>query len=418
MRGAISARTYLAVLAISGVVGFALIWAWVAWMPLAFLDPEYPAWLAKERMLARCDLGNLVIVGDSRAAADIEPARLPVPATNLAVGGGEPIEAYAAIRRVLACPHPPSRVIVSFDAGHFMLPDLFWERSVGFGFLSHAEVEQLRHVSDRLGDRSVYSVMRADGLPPRLREALYAIHFPSLYFASLLHGGVALRWWENRATLARTTSRRGQYFFGTADGSDAIAVEGHLAHFAPLPVLDWYFDRTLALLAKHGIAVDFVAMPMNETTWHAVRPALRDGFAAYLAGYTARYANFHVVGPVMPHWPDRLFGDAFSHLNPEGAARLSERFRVWLGGTETQAELIGPSGRSAVDDGGGPVQGASREACLGGLGVVVGRGRSGGERCPVVQRVGVDHRTQPRGGLAHRADIDAAAPADQIVGGA
>ena len=62
-------------------------------MPLAFLDPEYPAWLAKERMLARCDLGSVVIVGDSRAAVDIEPTLLPVKTTNLAAGGGEPIEA-------------------------------------------------------------------------------------------------------------------------------------------------------------------------------------------------------------------------------------------------------------------------------------------------------------------------------------
>ena len=28
----------------------------------------------------------------------------------------------------------------------------------------------------------------------------------------------------------------------------------------------------------------------------------------------------------MPDWPDRYFGDAFSHLNPPGAALLSARF--------------------------------------------------------------------------------------------
>jgi len=30
-----------------------------------------------------------------------------------------------------------------------------------------------------------------------------------------------------------------------------------------------------------------------------------------------------VVGPAMPSWPDRLFGDGFSHLNPEGAELFS-----------------------------------------------------------------------------------------------
>lgn len=299
-------------------------------MPLAFLDPEYPAWLAKERMLAQCDLGSLLVIGDSRAAVDIEPTRLPVKTTNLAVGGGEPIEAYSAVRRALACPEPPARVILSFDAGHFMRPDLLWERSVGFRFLDPREVAELRRVSQRLGDLSIYGMKRADGLPPRARAALYSVRFPSLYFASLVHGGVLLRWWENDQALHRAIAARGQYFFGTAPGSDDVAVEGDLDRFAPLPVLDWYFDRMLALLAARGIEVDFVAMPMNEATARAVRPALRDGFAAYLASYAARYPNFHIVGEVTPHWPDRFFGDEFAHLNPRGAALFSDELGAWL----------------------------------------------------------------------------------------
>ncbi len=335
----LSARTYLATLGLIGSAAFALIWAWVAMMPLAFLDPEYPAWLAKERMLAQCNLGSVLIVGDSRAAVDIEPALLPVKATNLAVGGGESIEAWSAVRRALACPQPPARVIVSFDAGHFMRPDLFWERSVGFGFLDPAEVTELRRASQQLGDASIYGMKRADGLPPRLRAALYAVRFPSLYFASLMHGGVLLRWWENSDSLRRAIAARGQYFFGTAAGCNGVAVEGHLDHFALLPVLDWYFDRMLALLAARGIEVDFVAMPMNEATARAVRPALRDGFAAYLASYAARYPNFHIIGNVMPHWPDRLFGDAFSHLNPQGAALFSTGLGAWL--SESHAIPVG-----------------------------------------------------------------------------
>src|SRR5215472_1256881 len=48
----------------------AVIWprgAWVIIAPLTFPDPEYPAWLAKERLLARCDLGELL---DPPAAVD------------------------------------------------------------------------------------------------------------------------------------------------------------------------------------------------------------------------------------------------------------------------------------------------------------------------------------------------------------
>ena len=316
---------------------FALVWAWVALMPLAYLDPEYPAWLAKERMLASCDVGSVLVVGDSRAAVDLMPRRLPGRVVNLAVGGGEPIEAYSVLRRALACPDPPRRVIVSFDAGHFTRPDLFWERSVAFGFVGPAAVARLRRISARLDDWSVYAVRRPDRLAPRVRAAMYAVRFPSLYFAALVRAGGFLRWWENRRALRAALASRGQYFFGTAPGSAVVAADGHLRRFRPLPVLDWYFDRLLRLAQARGIPVDFVAMPMNTATWRAVRPEVRAGFAAYLAGYAARDPDLHIIGPVMPHWPDRFFGDGFSHLNPAGAARYSAVFARWLGQREDAA---------------------------------------------------------------------------------
>jgi hypothetical protein len=317
---------YLLALGAAASVTLALTWLYVALAPLAFLDPEYPYWLAKQELLRRCDLGTVLVVGDSRAAVDIIPTRLGVAATNLAVGGGEAIEAYAAVRRTLACPDVPRRVVVSFDVAHFVQPDLFWDRSVRFGFLDHAELRELRAVSERLGDVSVLDQKHGDGLSRGIRELLYATRFPGLYFNSLLKGGVLLRWWDNRAALREGLAARGQYFFGTEAGSSVVAIDGHLDRFAPLPVLDAYFDRLLALLAARHVEADFVAMPLNASTWRAVRPALRDGFAAYLAGYAARYPNFHIVGPLMPAWDDGWFGDAFAHLNPAGAALFSTRF--------------------------------------------------------------------------------------------
>lgn len=314
---------YFAAAGTALVVSFALVWAWVAAMPLAYLDPEYPSWRAKLDLVDRCDIGEILILGDSRAAADVLPAALPARATNLAVGGGKPIEAYSALTHALRCPVPPRRVLISLDVDHFMQLDLFWERSVRFGFLTHHEVEDVARVAGALGDWRAFAKRQTDGLPPSWRGALYAARFPPLYFSSLVRGGGFLRWWRNQHTLKAGLTARGQYFFGTAAGSNIIAVDGHLGAFRPLPVLDYYFDRLLALLADRGIRADFVSMPINQSTWREVRPALREAFAAYLADYAARYPDFHLLGPTLPHWPDRLFGDGFSHLNPEGAVLFS-----------------------------------------------------------------------------------------------
>ncbi len=256
--------------------------------PLAFLDPEYPAWLAKERMLASCDLGELVVVGDSRAAVDIIPTVLPLSATSLAVGGGSPIEAYVAASRALGCPTPPRRVIVSFNAVHFTEPDLFWERSVHFGFVRDTDPSRFaKPASEQLNDPSVYD-LRRDELTPNAESALYTAHFPSFYFNSLVKsGGIASL--AKSPDLGGHHRRARQYYFGVDAGSGIVAAEGHLETFAPLPVLDHYFDRLLALLAERRTPVDFVAMPMNEATSQSLRPEIREQFAAYLAGYAARY---------------------------------------------------------------------------------------------------------------------------------
>jgi hypothetical protein len=321
---------YLAVLAGAFVAGLALSWAWVAAAPLAFLDPEYPYWRAKQEMLARCDVGRVLLLGDSRAAVAVMPTRIGVPVANLAVGGGEAIEAHAALTRALACATPPERVVLSFDPVHFVRPDLFWERSVRFGFVGLSELRALRRTGERLGDASFSAPHAPDGLPGPVRDVLYAARFPPLFGASLAKAGIALRWPANRRALEAGLASRGQYFFGTDPGSDAVADDARLTGFAVLPVLDAYFEAMLATLSARGIPVDFIAMPVNEATARAMSPAVMAGFAAYLADAAARHGNFHVVGPLLTAWPDRAFGDEYSHLNPQGAARFSDWFGACL----------------------------------------------------------------------------------------
>ena len=326
----LSLRAYVGAFALAAGFVLALVWGWVALMPLAYLDAEYAAWAAKERMLRRCDLGEVIVVGDSRAAAAIMPVLISRVTTNLATGGGKPIEALSVVRRALACPKPPSRVVISFNPAQFLRSDLFWERTVRFGLLGADEVAELERVSRETGDWSVYEDGGGDGLPGRVRAALYELRFPSLYFGSLTKGGVFLRLWSNRRALAAGLASRGQYFFGTDAGCDAVAVEGHLPAFKPLPVLDRYFDRLLALLAARRVRVEFVAMPVNQETWRAVPPALSAAFSAYLRGFGAKYPNFSVLGPTLFAWPDRFFGDRFSHLNPTGARLFSARLAACL----------------------------------------------------------------------------------------
>jgi hypothetical protein len=328
---------FLAISFAAALAVFAAAWIWIAAVPLAFMDPEYPYWLAKQRLLAACDLGDLLIVGDSRAAVDIIPAHLDTRATNLAIGGGQAVEAFVTVARAMQCPVLPKRVIVSIDLTHFVQPDLFWERSVRYGLVGGGPLREVLNNAARLGDASVLAPHHNDHLPPLLRAWLAGIRFPPLYFNALLKGGVLLRWQRNQAALAEGIASRGQYFFGRGAGSVAPASEMRLNRFVPLPVQNDYFDRMLALLQSRGIPVLFVAMPINAATKAAVKPGIERDFAAYLDAFAARYPGFQVTGQLLTVWPDRFFGDDFGHLNPLGAARFSAGFSRLLQETRAQS---------------------------------------------------------------------------------
>ncbi len=325
-----TARAYAAAMAAAALGSFLVLWAWIAFLPLAYLDPEYPFWRAKQELVRSCDLGDLIILGDSRATVGILPSHLPLRATNLAVGGGKPVEAMAILRRVLTCPTPPRFALISFDPGHFMKPDLFWERSVRFGWMDRADLRELAELSAATGDWSVHEARQTDGLPPAVRAALYGLRFPPYYFNSVLKSGGFLRWGTNRAGLAQGLAARGQYYFGTAPGSDGVALDAGLDAFAPAPVLDAMFHRVLARLAASGITAWFVPLPVNDATWQAMRPEVTAGFEAYLAAKALRHDRFAVRRVAEPHWPNQWFGDAFAHLNPAGAERLSRDLAACL----------------------------------------------------------------------------------------
>ena len=264
---------YLALQAATAAASFALVWAWIAVAPMAYLDPEYPVWRAKLAMLQRCDLGQVLIVGDSRAAVDVMPALLPVPATNLAVGGGMPIEAYLAVARALACPVPPRRVVISLDAAHFVRARPVLGAQVKFGFVGPADLALLRRLERETGDASL-AEPEAARRPSRLRCAAGCTPggFRRCISAAWPRAVCSCGCGATRQRLPHTLAARGQYFFGRDDGSSTVASEGHMTAFIPLPVLDRYFDRMLALLAARNIPADFVAMPMNQATDRAVRP--------------------------------------------------------------------------------------------------------------------------------------------------
>ena len=325
----LSSAAFMACFAGSFAAAFALVWLYVATMPMAFLSRDYPLWIAKREMLDRCRLGTAAVFGDSRTLAAVAPDAMPISVTNFAMSGTSPIETYFAVERALRCAVPPKLVVIAHGALKFEGDSDYWNFSARTGFLSYAQMRAVDADATRLHDSELQDLRRGDQLSPALRDALFAARFPSLYFDSLVNAFVATRLHHNREAYRDNLRASGHALFGSANSASAAAGEGWQLGFQVSPLIDLYFDRTLALLAERHVPVVVVSMPVSHATFAAMRPQLGEQFAAYLRGKERDHPGLRFAGPAIPCWPDEFFGDDW-HFNARGAAAYSRDLGPWL----------------------------------------------------------------------------------------
>jgi hypothetical protein len=317
---------YLSVLGLTAGSIFLVLWLLIAAVPLAVLDHEYPIWEAKKHIIDICDSGDLLILGDSRAAVGIIPDRLPVKAVNAAFAGGNIIEAYYAAERAMQCPHPPSRVVVAVSVSRWNDADQFWNRTVRLSLLSLHQLGEVRATAEKIHDSLLARARDETGLPAGLRGWAAATRFPPAYFNSVANSGIGYRYIRNRAVEAAVLAARGYYPIVRDPGHSPVGAEAGMTGFRPAPLLDAYLDRILALLAAHHAEALFVVMPVSESTYDRTPPEVWRAFASYVAKAGARYPVLRLEGPVPPHWADGYFGDSGQHLTKAGALLYTQ----WL----------------------------------------------------------------------------------------
>lgn len=324
-----SLRGFFSTLAGACIILVGCAWIWAANGRMWFLDPEYAMWQAKIEMVERCELGDTVVLGASRAMAGVLPNQLGGSVSNLALGGSSPIENFYMMQRVARCPTPPRRAVMAFLPLFLTRAQTFWERSALFGFLDFDELEEIRTASVRLSDSMLYSSSPWAAPLGLIENYSYHVGLPSYYFAAMVKGRLVGRKARNDLELARTLNSRGQHFFGSAESSNGVAEDALMTHFAVKPVLDDYMVRLLDLLHKEKIETYFASPPLNPATFALMDRQVAVNFVGYLRSLEARFPNFHVLGQALQEFPADHFGDP-EHLNPIGAARWTASLREQL----------------------------------------------------------------------------------------
>ena len=261
--------------------------------------------------------------------AGIDPRQLPFPSSNLAFSGSSPIEAYFAVKRALLCSNRPKVVVIAYSPGKFMNDVDYWNISTRVGILNFADMLAVQQESRALHSDEIQALRRSDHLVRLCGRLSSPCTFRLSTSIVSSNGYVFGRYLHNRAAERQILADRGHAFFGTDAGSDIVASEATMPLFAPSPVINAYFTAGLAALRADGIPVVILSLPINKATCQMMDPALRVGLTQYLAKTIAAYPGTRIAGPMIPCWPNRLFGDAF-HLNAAGAAAYAPLVADWL----------------------------------------------------------------------------------------
>jgi hypothetical protein len=346
-------KKYLLVMLSVAVGAFALLWVFTCEARLGFADEDFGIWKAKLELVDRCDLGDPVILGDSRAAMGFIPRILGGDATNLAFAGSTPIEGYFLVRRMIRCAHHPRLVILSYSPFQFEHADWLWAKSARDGLLSYNDLEDIRKRERVLSPGFLYVDSFGQEPPGNIKNWLYAAHFPAFDFASLIRAGLLGRWRSNATEYVETKAQRGYHAAKPLQDCALAAPPDLEAEFRPQRTIDAYFGEMLDALRSAGIAVAIIQTPISQITARALNPAFKREYADYIIARAA--------GPYVAVSADRLFPELGNcdfrddvHLNHQGAtafssAALGELRRLGLTtGESLQAHTLGAQESSAT----------------------------------------------------------------------
>lgn len=339
-----AALKYLYRLGFFILLGPALLALYIATQPINFSDRAYPLW-ARQLEIAResnasgaavplNEPARGLIMGDSRVQAALIPDEIGPRVQSLALMSSTPIDSYFLLRDYLEHHAAPEWIVVSFAPYHLQRDNesFFWTHSVKYGAHGLGDFRRLLARSHALGE----PLLPGAG---RLRVAaewlLYRAKFPPYYMAELKAANLFSRRKQNLATASEIEEGRGHYFYGCGDGSSAISKEATLEAFQASPLLDSYLRSGIEMAINAGSQVLLRAMPMNESSHHALSSRFAADYHGYLESLGRAYPPI-VADPELPFLPDSHFSDG-SHVNQRGAKRLSGEFVAFL---ESRSSLL------------------------------------------------------------------------------
>ncbi len=299
---------------------------YTAFCPFGYMDQEYPSWrYTKDFVRGKIDKegqDDILILGDSRAMADLVPEYMGDNVYNLAVGGATAIEMYYALKHRIEEAGAPQSVIIVFAPFHYSYIDNFWTRSIYFHDLSFPEALKVYCEGRKYGSASV-----CDGEHGAFDVVSMYLDLPGSYMPALINSRFFGRYGANIESYDKICSERGHGLFGTDDGSSDLNYESNYTELnteEDFMLLDIYLKRLLGLCEEYGIRTVVSQPPMNRASFDRLNDDYISQYADYLKSIEGSYPDVTIDTEILCY-PNEFFGDS-SHLNEKGAKRFTEEF--------------------------------------------------------------------------------------------
>ena len=289
------------------------------------MDEEFPSWkyvkdVQKGRISPVDKDRATLILGDSRAMADIVTNDLGDDYVNLGMGGATSIEMYYTLRDYIRNNGAPGRVFIMFAPFHYSYMDNYKTRT---GYFHHLSLyDTLTVYSKGLGHEG-YDDSKEDALSETDLSYIISsyLRLPNVYLPALINSRGFNRMEVNREIYDEQVRERGHALYGTMDGCDYPNYEASyttMERGREHRMITRYFALLLKLCEDNDIETYVLQAPMNEASY-----TLLD--AGYVSEYTSYMEQFKNDNPGMtfelsiPCYDNAYFGDS-SHLNEKGAA--------------------------------------------------------------------------------------------------
>ncbi len=256
---------------------------------------------------------GVLILGDSRAKADIIPGMLGKDYVNLGVGGATPIEMYYTLSEYIEKNGSPREVYIMFAPFHYSYMDNYRTRTMYFKHLTFSQAMEVYSKGRSYGAKVFDDLDRFDII------SMYA-GLPDSYLPALINARIAGRYDKNRALYEKLKEERGHALYGLDNGNDDINYEANYEHMnmeGEHLLITFYFDRLLKLCSSNGIKTTLLQPPMNRASFDALHDDYVREYRSYIRGM-ARDNPGIVFEDEIPCYDNSYFGDS-SHLNEKGA---------------------------------------------------------------------------------------------------